>query len=138
MLSQSLAGLSVTGADSSFYTPSGTSSSDTASDTDAQSQQRVQRAKLNEFLSVCNIGNVAVYKRQWKDASLRTRESRVSKAKESVVAALNVIAPGHAGPLWEALKASQSVEAALSTPKESSEEKKYLEALAETYYNASS
>ena len=138
MLSQSLAELSVTGADSSFYTPSGTSSSDTASDTDAQSQQRVQRAKLNEFLSVCNIGNVAVYKRQWKDASLRTRESRVSKAKESVVAALNVIVPGDAGPLWEALKASQSVEAALSTPKESPEEKKYLEALAETYYNASS
>jgi len=90
-----LAELSITGADSSFYTPSGTSSSETTSDNDAQSQQRVQRAKLNEFLNVCNIGNVGVYKKKWKDASLRT--SRVSRAKESVVAALNVIAPGNAG-----------------------------------------
>ena len=122
----------------SFYTPSGTSSSDTASDTDAPSQQRVQRAKLNEFLSVCNIGNVGVYKTKWKNASLRTRESHVLKAEESVVAALNVIAPGDAGPLWEALKASQLVEAALVPLKESPEEKKYLKALAETYYNASS
>ena len=76
--------------------------------------------------------------KKWNDASLRTRESRVSKAKESVVAALNVIAPGDAGPLWEAHKVSQLVDAALGTPKGSPEEKKYLEALAETYYNASS
>ena len=38
-------------------------SSDTASDTDAQSQQRVQRVKVNEFLSVCNTGNAGVYKK---------------------------------------------------------------------------
>jgi len=79
-----------------------------------------------------------VYKTKWKNASLRTRESHVLKAEESVVAALNVIAPGDAGPLWEALKASQLVEAALVPLKESPEEKKYLKALAETYYNASS
>ena len=76
--------------------------------------------------------------KKWKDASLRTRESRASKAKESVMAALNVVPPGDGGPLWDTLKASQLVEAALGTPKESPEEKKYLEAFAETYYNASS
>jgi len=69
---------------------------------------------------------------------LRNRESRASKAKESVVAILNVIALGDAEPLWTVLKASQLVKAALGTLIESPEEKKYLKALAETYYNASS
>ena len=41
-----------------------------------------------------------MYKKKWQDTSLSTRRSRVSKAKESIVAALNVIAPGDAGPLW--------------------------------------
>lgn len=69
---------------------------------------------------------------------MRTRISHVPKARESVVVALNVIAPGDAGHLWEALKASQSVEKALGIAEESDVDKKYLEALAETYNNASS
>ena len=69
---------------------------------------------------------------------MRTGRSHVSKARESVIAALNVIAPGDAGHLWEALKASQSVEKALGIAEESDVDKKYLEALAETYNNASS
>ena len=62
----------------------------------------------------------------------------MSKARESVVAAVNVIAPGDAGHLWEALKASKSVEKSLGIAEESDVDKKYLEALAETYNNASS
>ena len=58
---------------------------------------------------------------------MRTRRSHVSKASESVVAALNAIAPGDAGHLWEALKGSQSVEKALGIPGESDVDKKYLE-----------
>ena len=50
---------------------------------------------------------------------MRTRRSHVSKARENVVAALNVIAPGDAGHLWEALKPSQSVEKALGIAEES-------------------
>ena len=46
-------------------------------------------------------------------------------------------APGDAGPLWEALKASQLIETALGTGKESEADKRYLEALAEKYNNAS-
>ena len=79
-----------------------------------------------------------MYKKKWQDISLHTRRSRVSKAKESIVAALNVIAPGDAGPLWEALKESKSVEKALGIAEESQSDRKYLEALAETYNNASS
>ena len=94
-------------ANASFYTPASTSS-DTSSDTDSQNPKRALKAKFNEFLSVCNIEKVGVYKEKWQDASLGTRGSRVSKAKESIVATLNVIAPGDAGPLWAALKASHS------------------------------
>ena len=49
-----------------------------------------------------------------------------------------MIAPGDAGPLWEALKESKSVEKALGIAEESQSDRKYLEALAETYNNASS
>ena len=55
------------------------------------------------------------------------------KAKDAVVAALNVIAPGDSGHLWEALKASNSVEKALQISEECPADKRYLEALAETY-----
>lgn len=123
----------------SFYVPEDTSSSSESSDVEYQRRLGTQRTKLNEFLSACNVGcTVGTYRKKWQDASVRTRKSHESKAKESVVAALNVIAPGDAGHLWEALKASQSVEKALGTAEESFAEKKYLEALAETYNNASS
>ena len=125
--------------DTSFYVPEDTSSSGESSDSGYQRKLVEQRTKLNEFLSVCNTGiTVSANKKKWQDASVRTRRSHVSKARESVVAALNVIAPGDAGHLWEALKASQSVEKALGIAGESDVDKKYLEALAETYNNASS
>ena len=95
-------------ANASFYTPASTSS-DTSSDTDSQNPKRALKAKFNEFLSVCNIEKVGVYKEKWQDASLGTRGSRVSKAKESIEGAEEKsIAPGDAGPLWAALKASHS------------------------------
>ena len=125
--------------DTSFYVREDTSSSRESSDSGYQRKLVEQRTKLNEFLSVCNTGiTVSANKKKWQDASVRTRRSHVSKARESVVAALNVIAPGDAGHLWEALKASQSVEKALGIAGESDVDKKYLEALAETYNNASS
>ena len=47
------------------------------------------------------------------------------------------MAPGDAGHLWEALRDSRTVEEAFGIAKESPEEQKYLNALAETYRNAS-
>ena len=111
----------------SFYVPEDTSSSSESSDVEYQRRLGTQRTKLNEFLSACNVGcTVGTYRKKWQDASVRTRKSHESKAKESVVAALNVIAPGDAGHLWEALKASQSVEKALGTAEESFADKKVL------------
>ena len=126
-----------TGSRQLLHSCNASTSSDTSSDTDSQNPQRAQKATFNEFLSVCNIEKVNVYKKKWQDASLRTRGSRISKAKESIVATLSVIAPGDAGPLWEALKASQLIETALGTSKESEADKSYLEALAQTYDNES-
>lgn len=125
--------------ETSLYLPEDTDNSSESSGAEDQRTVGAQRTKLNEFLSACNVGStVGVYKKKWQDTSFRTRRSRVSKAKESIVAALNVIAPGDAGPLWEALKESKSVEKALGIAEESQSDRKYLEALAETYNNASS
>ena len=96
----------------SVYIPETESSSSSGelSDTGCQTTTDVQRKKLNEVLSACNYGSISAYRKNWQEASVRTRKSRVGRAKESVVAALNVIAPGDAGFLWETLKVSQSVE----------------------------
>ncbi|CAH3146260.1 unnamed protein product, partial [Porites lobata] len=137
-LSQSMGQLFIE-QETSLYLPEDTDNSSESSGAEDQRTVGAQRTKLNEFLSTCNVGStVGVYKKKWQDTSLRTRRSRVSKAKESIVAALNVIAPGDAGPLWEALKESKSVEKALGIAEESQSDRKYLEALAETYNNASS
>ena len=77
-------------------------------------------------------------KKSWEQLSTRTKNVRVSKAKDSVVASLKVISPGNPAALWDAMKSSQSVEKALDTENQSPLDKKYLEALAETYQNVSS
>ena len=68
--------------------------------------------------------------------STRTKNLRVHKAKDAVVASLEVISPEDPGSLWEALKDSQSIENTLSTTQKLPGDKKYLSALAETYQNA--
>ena len=53
-----------------------------------------------------------------------------------ILAGLNVIAPGDAGYLWEAVRKSGSIEKELCIGEEQ-EERKYLEALAESHQKAS-
>ena len=68
---------------------------------------------------------------------MRTKTNHITKAKDLVVAGLNVIAPKDAGYLWEALQESCSVEKSLGTEELPSADKKYLDALAESYKNVS-
>ena len=57
-----------------------------------------KRKKPNEFLSCCHVTmKIGPYKKRWKDASVRTKNIHVSKAKDLVVSGLNVIAPGDGG-----------------------------------------
>ena len=51
------------------------------------------------------------------------------------MASLEVISPGNPASLWDALKRTQAVEKALCT---TTVDQKYLEALAEIYWNANS
>ena len=93
---------------------------------------------MNEFLTVSWKETVNQPKKSWEQLSTRTKNVRISKAKDAVVASLEVISPENPASLWEALKTSQSVEKALCAPIQTSADKKYLEALAEAYHNANS
>ena len=64
----------------------------------------------------------------------RTKQVYIDKAKDAVVAALEVIIPDDAGGLWEALKTSGGVESSLGVPSETN----HLRSLTETSENASS
>ena len=67
----------------------------------------------------------------------RTRHVYVTKARDAVVAALEVIIADDAGGLWEALKESGEVESALGVLSEPHPaDDKYLKSLAEAYQNA--
>ena len=113
------------------------SSSESSNGDDPQiSSQATRRSLLNDFLRSCNAHTVGSYKKRWEAASERTRASHVSKAKSVIVSGLNVIVPGDAGYLWEAVKKSGSVEKVLGIG-ERQEDRKYLKALAESYQNAS-
>ena len=94
-----------------------------------------KRLLLNDFLRLCDADTVGPYKRGWEVASERSRTKHVSKAKSLVVAGLNVIAPGDAGYLWEALRKCGIVEKELGVGEQ--EDRKYLEAMPESYRNAS-
>ena len=97
-----------------------------------------QRVKLNEFLKSCNVDAIQPWRKRWQNISTATKKKHVSETSSFFAAALNVIAPGDADELWTALKASNSVEKALHTNElETPEDRKYLEALAESYENAS-
>jgi hypothetical protein len=98
----------------------------------------IQRIKLNEFLHSCGAATIGTYKKKWAEASERTKMGHVTKAKALVVAGFEVIAPGDVGYLWEALRDSGVIEKQLGMAKESPEEQKYFNALAESYQNASS
>ena len=125
--------------DTSLYQPdSQASSSEASSGNDPPtSSLATKRLLLNDFLRSCDADTVGPYKRGWEVASERSRAKHVSKAKSLVVAGLNVIAPGDAGYLWEALRKSGSVEKELGIG-EQQEDRKYLKAVAESYRNASS
>ena len=76
--------------------------------------------------------------KRWKDIDVHRKNVSVHRATTAIVAALEVIAPGDAGHLWEALQTSRRVEKALAIAENQPAERKYFEALAETYQHATS
>ena len=132
--------LSIEEKDSSLYVPEERTSSSTASsdETVEEETQTSRRAHLNRFLESCDVeSRVGPYKKAWEKTSSRTRRNHVGKARDAIVAMLNVMTPGDGALLWETLHSSALVEEAFGIEKPSPAEEKYLLVLAETYKNAS-
>ena len=116
----------------------GPSSTDLSEDSRDTANLFLHRAKLNEFL-VASGKTVVEQPRKTCSQTLdaRTKQVYIDKAKDAVVATLEVIIPDDAGGLWEALKTSCGVESSLGVPSETNpSDDKYLTSLAETYENA--
>ena len=93
--------------------------------------------KLNEFIHICGgTESIGQPKKRWEELTTHSKHFRVDKATNLIVSALEVITPGDAASIWEAIQTSQSVKKALGISKPA--DRKYLEALAETYQNATS
>lgn len=91
-ISEAMKNLSIVTAsdDSPFITDTTGSSSDSSSSLD---NQTLRRLKLNEFLDVCGKETVNQHKKSWGQLSSRTKNGRISKAKDAVVASPKVISP---------------------------------------------
>lgn len=125
--------------DHSLFVPEESSGSDEESKNvpaEESSEQYLRRKQLNKFLESCNVEKLTRPRKRWEEAGARTRTNHVKKAKDVIVAALDVIMPGDAAYLWDALQSSMLVDKELGSAE--SDDHKYLEALAETYKNASS
>ena len=106
------------------YHPSSPTSSSTELSDNTPSENNsklLRRIKLNEFLRCCNAPTIGPSKKRWVETSVRTKKSHLAKAKNLVVAGLEVIAPGDAGHLWEALRDSGAVEKEFGIAEESPE-----------------
>lgn len=122
----------------SIYSPDNGSGSENSGSSESTSLGDLsnRRNTLNKFLVSSGVESITQSKKKFSLLTSRTKAVHVSKASESIVALLDVIAPGDAGALWEATKRSNMVEKALSINEPDSTEKVYLTALAETYRHA--
>ena len=118
----------------------GTSSGSESSHGRSSTIQVLRREKLNQFLHICGKEECVTGQPQksWENMDVQRKNVYVRRAATAIAAALEVITPGDAGHLWEAVQSSRSVEKALGLPEKQSAERKYLQALAETYQHATS
>lgn len=72
----------------------------------------------------------------WEDMSQRSKNVYINRATEAIVSVLDVITPGDASNLWEAVQSSHSVDKVFGVLQPT--ERQYLEALADAYQNAGS
>ncbi|XP_078368530.1 uncharacterized protein LOC144652389 [Oculina patagonica] len=141
-LCQAMESVAIVSDETSLYVPDQTeqSSSELSGESRASATLSFCRTKLNEFLAASGMSPLTQQRKPWaQQLDSRTKYSYVAKARDAVVAALEVIIPDDAGGLWEELKKSGEVESALGVLSEpNSADDKYLKSLAETYQNAAS
>ena len=91
-------------------------SDDTSSSSESTNaaDNRIRLVKLNEFLDVCGgTEPIGQAKKRWDALTSRSKKLRVDKATKVIVSSLDVIAPGDACGIWDAIQSSQSVEKSL-------------------------
>ena len=110
----------------------------TKSSGDSVDFPKTKLQKLNEFLQVCKSSSeftpIGQPTKKWDDMSQRSKYIYINRATDAIVSVLEVVTPGDAASLWEAVQTSHSVDKAFGILHPS--EKAYLEALAEAYENA--
>ena len=94
---------------------------------------------LNTFLEECDVKTIIQPQIEWNDCVDRTKRRYIQHTRDITVAVLKVVSPENASYLWTALQASKAVNDELGVegillPAQHV----YLEAIAETYKNASS
>lgn len=94
---------------------------------------------LNTFLEECDVKTIIKPQIEWNDCVDRTKRRYIQHTRDIIAAVLKVVSPENAGYLWTALQASKAVDDELGVegillPAQ----RVYLEAIAETYKNASS
>ena len=94
---------------------------------------------LNTFLEECDVKTIIKPRIEWNHCVDRTKRRYIQHTRDIIVAVLKVVSPENAGYLWTALQASKAVNDELGVegillPTQ----RVYLEAIAETYKNASS
>ena len=111
------------------------------SPTPVDSRAHDSRNQLNHFLQIRDISPVRNPSSvSWKIANERTKRRYLRKARQSISAVLNVIAPGASEELWNELCERHMQAVSKESQKEgvrrSEKEVKLLEAFAESYLNA--
>lgn len=94
--------------------------------------------KLNEFLVVSNIPPIQRQWKDWEEISEKTRERYTKRGAEVVAAVIQTISPENAGPIWQAISSSSTINRLLGVNHVTMADQRYLDALAESYKNASS
>ena len=94
---------------------------------------------LNAFLEEGGVKTINQPQMEWNECTDRTKRRYAQHTADILVAVLKVVSPENAGYLWSALQASKAVNDELGVegilhPSQ----RMYLEAIAETYKNASS
>lgn len=103
----------------SMYSPDNGSGSENSGSSESTSLGDLSNRRniLNKFLVSSGVESITQSKKKFSLLTSRTKAVHFSKANESIVALLDVIAPGDAGALWEAVKRSNMVSTSLIAQK---------------------
>ena len=122
------------------YLPSSETACTNSSASEQEREIDDQKLKLNTFLESCNIDSTGSKSRlAWSSATERTRRRYINYAGNVVAAVLKVLSTKNAGPFCEVLQSSNVVNEKLNLKScLQPSERKYIEALAESYKIADS